>query len=110
VACFETASHPETGQVVILEAGKEFHLVVRSFHGSSAYWLDVFGSAAVYAAQAPESSPAQRAPGAWEGYGERAETRAAVAPGRPALVLDVAADGGVLAAQPARIVSLDEGR
>jgi hypothetical protein len=107
VACFETASHPESGQVVILEANKEFHLVVRSFHGDSAYWLDVFGSAAAYGAQAPGTNGEQRVPGAWEAYGALDEPRREAAPGRAALVLDLAQDGSLLDARPARVAALD---
>ncbi|HVS17413.1 MAG TPA: hypothetical protein VMT18_02350 [Planctomycetota bacterium] len=107
VACFETASHPESGQVVILEANKEFHLVVRSFHGDSAYWLDVFGGAAFYGAQALEFAGEQRVPGVWEAYGAHEGPRQEVAPGRAALVLDIAQDGSLLDARPARVVALD---
>jgi hypothetical protein len=39
--CFETSANPEAGSFEILQAGKEFHLVVTSFVGASAYRLDV---------------------------------------------------------------------
>lgn len=108
VACFETAAHPETGQVVILEAGKEFHLVVRSFQGDSSYWLDVFGGAATYGLEALSVETEAREPGAWDAYGA-AEAPARddeELPGRAALILDVAEDGTLVAAHPARMLPL----
>ena len=107
VACFETATHPETGQVVILEAGKEFHLVVRSFHGASSYWLDVVGGAAVYGAETLGPEAAERVPGAWEAYQRQAEAPVEQPPGRPALVLELSADGELLDARAARVEVLD---
>jgi hypothetical protein len=41
VACFETPNQPETGLFSVLEAGREFHLVVDSFSGASSYSLFV---------------------------------------------------------------------
>lgn len=44
VLFFETPYDPEIGSFLVLEAGTEFHLVVRSFQGSSDYTLEVLGS------------------------------------------------------------------
>lgn len=103
VTCFETASTPEGGNFVVLESGKEIHLVVRSFQGDSAYWLDVVGQAAVYGAQADSAPPAPRAPGAWDAYAPLEEPREEPAPGRAAVLLDFAADGSLLSSTPARV-------
>lgn len=108
VTCFETAAQPESGSFLVLEAGKEIHLVVRSFVGDSAYWLDVAGAAADYGLQAAQTPSTERAPGAWDAYGP-ASAAAQTAPGREALWLEFAADGSLVAAAPARVVLLSDG-
>lgn len=107
VTCFETSDSPEGGSFTVLEAGKEVHLVVRSFHGSSAYWLDVAGLATVYGAETPESLPADRDPDAWLEYAGRPELVDEAAAGRPAMLLDFGPDGELLDARPARVLPLN---
>lgn len=108
VTCFETAAQPESGSFLVLEAGKEIHLVVRSFAGDSAYWLDVAGAAADYGLQAAQIGIPERAPGVWDDYGP-VSTSAETEPGREALWLEIAADGSLFAAAPARVVLLSDG-
>lgn len=110
VACFETDLHPEAGQVVILEANKEFHLVVRSYFGDSGYFLDVFGGSPVYGAQALGAAPEERVPGAWEAYDEADEPQREELPGQAVTLFEVAADGALLDARPARALTLDAAR
>lgn len=105
VACFETAVDPESGSFVVLEANKEIHLVVRSFQGDSAYWLDVFGLAAPYGALALPAQAPQRAPQSWEAYAP-ANVAEDPLPGREALILEFAADGSLAGAKPARVAFL----
>ncbi len=106
VTCFETADDPEGGSFTVLEAGKEIHLVVRSFHGSSAYWLDVVGLSVVYGAGAAPEPLAPRAPDAWDAYAPLPTAREEVEPGRDAVVLEFAADGSLIGSAPARVLPL----
>jgi hypothetical protein len=108
VTCFETAAHPEGGNFVVLEEGKEIHLVVRSFQGDSAYWLDVFGQAAVYGAHAAPTPLAPRVPGAWDAYVPQAEPHAETALGREAVLYEFAADGTPLESRPARLMAWEQ--
>jgi hypothetical protein len=108
VTCFETAASPEGGSFTVLEAGKEIHLVARSFHGSSAYWLDVVGLSAVYGAQAAPQPLAPRAPGAWDAYAPAAAEPEEPAPGLDAVLLEIAADGSLISSVPARVVPLEQ--
>ncbi|MCC6406653.1 MAG: hypothetical protein IT453_05785 [Planctomycetes bacterium] len=41
VACFETGAHPEVGLFSVLEAGREFHVVVTPYSGTGGYTLYV---------------------------------------------------------------------
>lgn len=108
VTCFETAASPEGGSFTVLEAGKEIHLVARSFHGSSAYWLDVVGLSAVYGAQAAPQPPAPRVQGAWDAYAAAAEASEELEPGLDAVLLAIAADGSLISSAPARVVPLEQ--
>jgi hypothetical protein len=108
VTCFETSSSPEGGSFVVLEAGKEIHLVVRSFHGTSAYWLDVVGLSTVYGAEAAPEPLAARVQDAWEAYAPAAVARDEAEPGREAVLLEFAADGSLIASAPVRVVPLTQ--
>lgn len=108
VTCFETSSSPEGGSFVVLEAGKEIHLVVRAFHGDSAYWLDVVGLSTVYGAQAAPEPPAPRVQGAWDAYAPAPVASEDVEPGREAVLLEIAVDGSLISSVPARVVPLTQ--